>query len=188
MFRSLVSWIGGVCVLLAVQGDLCNGGVIPVAPSNAEAADRDLRLTIQARRALWQDPDLARFNIGVRVRNRIAVLWGPVPSVELAFKAEVCVQGLIELSAVRNELFVRTEGVLAERTTAPSAPAMLPAAPPPALPGLPFQRIPGLPPRTPAPVAEPPPAPDEEIELPPQRLPQPKTPAGPILQAPSPRV
>jgi BON domain len=172
MFR-LASWIVGACLLLAVPW--AHGGVIPVAPATAEAVERDLKLTIAARRALWQDPDLARFNIGVKVRNRVAVLWGPVPSVEIAFKAEVCVQGLIELSAVRNELFVKTDGVLVEKALAPSAPTMLPAAPPPALPGLPFDRIPGMPARMPAPAAEPPP--DDDLELPPMRLPQPKTPS-----------
>jgi osmotically-inducible protein OsmY len=67
---------------------------------------RDVRQTMQARKLLLADPELARINIGVIVRNRVAVLWGPVPSAEVAFKAELCVRTMIELVEIRNELFV----------------------------------------------------------------------------------
>src|SRR5260370_9345886 len=89
---------------------MCGAGVITVAPTsqNAQAA-RDLEHTIQARQALLRDPELAALNLGVRVRNRVAVLWGPVPSVEMGFKAEICMRGLIEFREVRNQLSVNDE-------------------------------------------------------------------------------
>jgi hypothetical protein len=67
---------------------------------------RDARQTMQARQLMLDDPELARINIGVIVTDRVAVLWGPVPSAEVAFKAELCVRTMIELVEVRSELFV----------------------------------------------------------------------------------
>jgi hypothetical protein len=69
-------------------------------------AARDVRQTMQARKLMLDDPELARINIGVIVTDRVAVLWGPVPSAEVAFKAELCVRTMIELVEIRNELFV----------------------------------------------------------------------------------
>ena len=88
----------------------CRAGIVPVKPAQptaaAEAAARDVVLTIQARRRLLKDRELGTLNVGVRVRNRVAVLWGPVPSVELALKAESCVREMFEIVEIRNELFV----------------------------------------------------------------------------------
>jgi hypothetical protein len=67
---------------------------------------RDVRQTIQARKLLADDPDLAMWNIGVTVRDRVATLWGPVSSAEVAFRAEICLKTMIELTEVRNELFI----------------------------------------------------------------------------------
>src|ERR1044071_9815392 len=67
---------------------------------------RDTRHTMQARRLLAEDPDLAPWNIGVIVQDRVATLWGPVPSAEVAFRAEICLKSMIELIEVRNELFL----------------------------------------------------------------------------------
>lgn len=67
---------------------------------------RDVRQTMQARKLLAEDPDLAAWNIGVMVTDRVAVLWGPVSSVEIAFRAEICLKAMFELVEVRNELSV----------------------------------------------------------------------------------
>src|SRR6266540_3074712 len=67
---------------------------------------RDVRQTIQARKLLSDDPELAEWNIGVTVRDRVATLWGPVPSAQVAFRAELCLKAMIELAEVRNELFL----------------------------------------------------------------------------------
>ena len=68
--------------------------------------DRDVLQTILARRLLHEDPDLAAWNIGVTVQDRVLVLWGPVPSAEVVFRAELCVRTMPGLAGVRNELFV----------------------------------------------------------------------------------
>src|ERR1022692_3169962 len=70
-------------------------------------ASRDVRQTMQARKLLADDPELASLNIGVTVSDRVAVLWGPVPSAEAAFRAELCLKTMIELAEVHNELFVK---------------------------------------------------------------------------------
>jgi hypothetical protein len=70
------------------------------------ATARDVRQTMQARKLMQDDPELAHFNIGVIVTDRVAVLWGPVPSAEVAFRAELCVRTMVELVQVRSELFV----------------------------------------------------------------------------------
>jgi hypothetical protein len=171
------SRIAGVAALLGIA---CGAGVItaPNAPgtARAEAATRDLGLTIQARRALLRDTDLGGLNLGVRVHNRVAILWGPVPTVELAFKAEVCLRELIELTEVRNQLFVTGDDMPASGPSQSPLPAFLPPASPPVLPGLPTDNVRVTPsPAAPRSVVQPPPPPpDEEIELPPLRLPNPK--------------
>jgi hypothetical protein len=187
MFRRLARRISRVAAASLFVGLACiagGAGVIAVSPApqppGAEAAARDLRLTIQARRALLEDPDLALLNVGVRVRNRVAFLWGPVPSVESGFKAEVCVRALIEVVEVRNHLFVNELDVPTGKPAQPFPATLLPPAIPPALPGLPSDKLPSPPPSSappppsPSPAVEPPPV-EAEIELPPMRLPQPKT-------------
>jgi BON domain len=67
---------------------------------------RDVRHTMQARKLLADDPELAAWNIGVVVNDRVAVLWGPAPSAEVAFHAELCLKAMVELVEVRNELMV----------------------------------------------------------------------------------
>ncbi len=178
MFRRLVHRAPGVVVAVLLLGGEapCRAGVLPAAPAPgvAEAAARDLVLTIQARRALLLDRELAPLNLGVRVRNRVAILWGPVPSAELAFKAEVCLRGVVELLDIRNELFV-TDDVPDPPAGAPT-PMYLPPEAPPGLPALPPERTPPPlpPPPPPRPVVQPPPPADDEIELPPVRLPRSK--------------
>lgn len=99
--------------------------------------DRDLRHTMQARQLLADEPELAGLNIGVSVHNRVATLWGPVPSAEVAFRAELVVKTMFELTAVRNELFVSE---LVEPKRKPlrfeSSPKKLPEIVPPKLPDI----------------------------------------------------
>lgn len=67
---------------------------------------RDVEQTIQARRVLDSDAELAGENIGVIVRDRVATLWGPAPSAEIAFRAELCLRGMIGLADIHNEIYV----------------------------------------------------------------------------------
>jgi osmotically-inducible protein OsmY len=86
-------------------------GVVLITPGFLRAdgpldTGRDLLLTYHARVALLQDRELGTLNLGVRVHNRVAVLWGPVPSAELAQRAVNVLKQLPELVAVRNELHI----------------------------------------------------------------------------------
>ena len=162
----------GAGLSLALAFVPCQAGVITVGPANARPIAPDLALTIEARGILLRDPELATLNIGVRVRNRIATLWGPVPSAEMAFKAEIYLRGLVELLEVRNELHVTGEALVGpDRLRTPPI-AHLPEVPP-ALPALPAGVIPPPPPVRTVPAPFQPPAIDE-VELPPLRLPQAK--------------
>ena len=172
MFSSCVGRCVAAGVLVAMALLPCRAGIVAVKPAPstpaAEAAGRDLVLTIEARRRLLKDRELAPFNVGVRVRDRVALLWGAVPSAELALKAETCVRGMFELVEVRSELFVS-----GELSSAKPVIPMLPAPEVhPTLPVLAPSAIPGLPAPLPAkrPMIAPPV--EEEPEAPPMRLPK----------------
>jgi hypothetical protein len=70
----------------------------------------DMDRTILARQALQEDPALAPLHLGVRVRNGVAILFGPVPSPELARRAVERLHDLPALTGVRNELFPDPRG------------------------------------------------------------------------------
>ncbi len=61
----------------------------PTAPPLPEKklTFRDIQLTVHARQALADDPVLGPANLGVRVQENIAVLWGPVPTEEVRRRA-----------------------------------------------------------------------------------------------------
>jgi hypothetical protein len=78
------------------------GTLAPVA-----AADpADMRLAMEARKSLNADEKLAALNLGVMVRNGEATLYGPVPSEELARRAELRVRVVGGLRNVFNDLHV----------------------------------------------------------------------------------
>jgi hypothetical protein len=74
-----------------------------------DAMVRDLWQTVQARKALFDDPQLGPLNLGVVVKNRTATLWGPVPSPELSFRAEQRLRAMIELFEIRNRLTIEPD-------------------------------------------------------------------------------
>jgi osmotically-inducible protein OsmY len=106
-----------------------------------KAADpvRDQAQTMKARGVLFMDPALAAYNIGVIVQDRTATLWGPVPSAEVAFRAELCLRGMPELREVRNDLMVHEaiqpiRGPVNLEPAPGNAPRVLPELLPPELP------------------------------------------------------
>jgi hypothetical protein len=66
--------------------------------------NRDLLHTVAARRALLQDKELGPLNLGVKVENRVATLWGSIPSRELAKRAADLLQKMPELIGVRDDM------------------------------------------------------------------------------------
>jgi hypothetical protein len=79
-------------------------GTPPAAASRD--AYRDLQLSVHSRRALCDDATLAELNIGVRVRDGVATLWGPVPSADVIPKAVKLVEAVQGVFKVRTELYV----------------------------------------------------------------------------------
>jgi hypothetical protein len=117
---------------------LALAGLLFVAAGPFHAADppslgRDLQLEIKARQSLLQDPQLGGLNLGLTVRDGVARLWGPVPSVDLARRAVERLRQLPELREIRNDLIV-----VASRAPAPQV------LPPPT-PGKPGRDLPGSP-------------------------------------------
>jgi osmotically-inducible protein OsmY len=89
----------------------------------------DLTHEILALQALHNDPRLAPLNLGVKVRDHVATLWGPVPTRELAERAINVVKKLPEIGTVHNQMMIqyREETVLPPM---PLVPALPPAHPP----------------------------------------------------------
>jgi hypothetical protein len=96
----LCRWLPLIMVL--VVGMVASAG--PNRPMRNSSPD--VGHTIQARKLLADDPALAGWNLGVFVTDRVAVLWGPAPSAEVAFRAEERLRTMIELIAVHNKLYV----------------------------------------------------------------------------------
>jgi osmotically-inducible protein OsmY len=67
---------------------------------------RDLEIQVRARQQLLADEELAPFNLGVTVRNGVAVVWGPVPSPELKTKALKKIENVRGIYQVESEMYV----------------------------------------------------------------------------------
>ncbi|MFO0965694.1 MAG: BON domain-containing protein [Gemmataceae bacterium] len=111
-------------------------GQPPVVEQTRRAPD----LTIECRRLFLEDPVLAPLNLGVRVKGRVAILWGPAPSKDVARRAEQCLRTLVELADVKNEFIILPEldwsptPGATNRPAAPPESSPLPEAPVPILP------------------------------------------------------
>jgi len=77
-----------------------------------EPLHRDVYLTVKARQLLLEQSRLKALDLGLRVQNGVAVLWGPVSSLELGYLAENCLRGMVELVGVRNELHLQRNDLL----------------------------------------------------------------------------
>jgi hypothetical protein len=89
----------------------------PVASKPADRTRYDLELTLRARRLLVEDPALARYELTVRVDDRVAELTGPVPSMEIAQRAESHLKGLLGLAGIRNRLTIASSSTQAHLST-----------------------------------------------------------------------
>src|SRR5829696_6422294 len=105
----------------------------------AEPADGDWQLALQARNQLWDDPTLGKFNLGVSVRNGVAVLSGAVPSRAVADQAVEAVRKLPGVRDVVNQTYMPAADepltrsmphpVTAQRPSVSVAPVVTPPAP-----------------------------------------------------------
>jgi hypothetical protein len=96
-------------------------------PASETAARRDWEIAVQARRALFEDPTLAPLNLGVSVRQRIAMLWGPVPSAAIGLRAVDRVRRVLGVAEVRSELYIEASGELPGPAQRDRAPERLPS-------------------------------------------------------------
>ncbi len=79
-------------------------------PSPLHATDsstQDLELTLRARQALQASLQDDAQGVGVSVHNRVATLWGSVPSAEVAQRAEERVRRVIGLIGIHNQLQIQ---------------------------------------------------------------------------------
>ena len=87
---------------------------------------RDLEIQVRARQSLYADEDLAPFNLGVTVRNGVAIVWGPVSSPEMQSKALKTIENVRGIYQVKSQMYVsQTAGQLID----PGAGQFLPDAP-----------------------------------------------------------
>ena len=66
----------------------------------------DWQLGLQARHALWDESPFDKLNLGVSVRDGVAVLTGPVPSTAVAAQAVAKLRTVPGVRDVRNETYV----------------------------------------------------------------------------------
>jgi BON domain len=112
-------------------GGLCLAFLLPVSAWAAPPTirvDADLLHELRARQALLRDRDVAPLNLGVRVHDHVAILWGPVPSAALQRRAVEVLKQLPELMEVRDELHVDAT-LQAHAAVAPLPPPRPPAMP-----------------------------------------------------------
>ena len=94
--------------LAATRADASDESVVwtPVALKQADRTRNDLDLSLRARRLLVEDPALARYDIIVRIDDRVAELSGSVPSMEIAMRAESSLRTMLGLASIRNRLTI----------------------------------------------------------------------------------
>jgi hypothetical protein len=119
MLAVLHPWKGAVCggaaILLGLTPqplDRSCRGVEPLAVQLPEQTPRDWLLTSEAKRAFQHDEQLARLGLGVSVNNKVATIWGAIPSAETATHAEETLKKIKGIAAVMNECrIVPVDGV-----------------------------------------------------------------------------
>lgn len=73
---------------------------IPIA---ARDDARDWVLSNQARRALLKDEQIASLNVGVTVKDKVATIWGTLPSADVGKRAEEMLKKINGIASVVNE-------------------------------------------------------------------------------------
>jgi hypothetical protein len=101
------------------------GGLAPADPP--ARLDQDWVLTLAARRSLWSDPVFADFNLGVRVREGQALVWGPVLTEDQAAEVVARVKLIAGIKGVVSELYVLPVDDLLRRKLQPAPPAPPPS-------------------------------------------------------------
>jgi osmotically-inducible protein OsmY len=96
------AWALGLAVLMLGGGQLS-------AASRAQViaqSDSDCTLTAAARQMLFDDVELGTLNLGVSVNDRVATVWGAVPSEAAARRAVDCLRRVQGIARVVNQLSI----------------------------------------------------------------------------------
>ena len=97
---------GGAAILLGLFAQpfaLSARAAEPKTVQLPELSPRDWLLTNQARRAIQKDEQLSPLNLGVTVKNKVATIWGTIPSTEMAKRAEETLKKINGIAAVISE-------------------------------------------------------------------------------------
>lgn len=89
------------------------------SPSSGQPSLRDVQRTIHARKALHEDEVLAPLNLSVHVRDGVAVVWGPIPSMDHVRRAIAKLEKVPGVNVVRSEMYVAPVGYRFEALTLP---------------------------------------------------------------------
>jgi BON domain len=127
--RSTSAFLGAMGVLTMVVLAASAGSQRAAEPAASPSPEkklsyRDIQLSVHARKALAEDSLLGPANLGVRVQDNVAVLWGPAPSEELKRRAVEIVKKVKGVYEVRD-----TEMYIAAPTAAIEAPPLPPPSP-----------------------------------------------------------
>src|SRR5688572_9136115 len=107
--RSMLNFWTRPCVragVLALLATLAHATPSPAQTAQDRALILNLQHTLVVRKAFLNDKQLAPLNLGVKVENRIAHLWGAVPSAELLARAMDVTRGLPDILDVHSSLYV----------------------------------------------------------------------------------
>ncbi len=77
--------------------------VEPLSVQQAEKSTRDRALMNAARRAVAKDDLLKALPLGISVNDKVATIWGNIPSPDLAKRAEALVRKINGIATVMNE-------------------------------------------------------------------------------------
>jgi hypothetical protein len=120
-FTDHFSWkgtvYGGAALLLGLMPPdvaLVLQAADPPPSQLPQQTPRDWLLTTAARRAFQKDEQLAALNVGVSVNNKVATIWGTIPSLDLARRAEEVLKKVGGIAAVMNDCRIVANDTLPE--------------------------------------------------------------------------
>lgn len=110
--NTVYSWLVlGMMAMATAPGISVADEAIPVAPLRlGDSPERDFQLTVHARKALMDTPNLSPLNVGIRVRRGVVSVWGPVPDKQTALMVVAKLEALKGVSGVQSELYVGSGG------------------------------------------------------------------------------
>ena len=113
------------CALFCLAAIAPAAETTPTPASTAFDNTRDLEIQVRAARSSTKIRELSPFNLGVKVQNGVAVVWGPVSSPELRDKALKKIENVRGVFKVRSELFVSSRAGLPSEPLVPALPDAL---------------------------------------------------------------